>query len=327
MNARTSPSASDAAAAPLRASRAGVAALAVQNPRVTGFIRYRARQAGVPASPELIEWTPLDEVSPYLVCAVVRAEDPVFFQHRGIGWARLREALREAWKERRGVRGVSTLTQQLARTLYLHPERSIRRKVREAILARRLEGALSKARILELYLNVVEWGEGVWGIGAAARAHFGRTAAELDAFQAVVLASMLPAPRRPLAGWNAERALAVQKTLAPDLYGCGLLSRDGERDVRKRIVYLERAIAAGVPAAEILPRVPPLPEQPRVPAMKLENLLADECGLERWRRFILFVRRRVGEQRPLDLPLWWTGDPPPEPAAVRLDAALPAASG
>ena len=289
-----------------------VPALSNRNPCLTGFMHYRASAAESRAEANAITWVTLDDVSPYLVCAVVRAEDPVFFQHQGIGWARLREAVVEAYKERRGVRGVSTITQQLARNLYLHPERSIRRKLQETVLARRLERVLSKRRILELYLNVVEWGEGLWGIGAAAREYFSKSPPELDAFQSIVLASMLPAPRRPLRDRNAQRALAVQKSLAVDLYGCGILSRAEELAARKRIAYLERAIDAGVPAQQVFRRIAELPNELTLadrPCITTPGVIADECGLERWRHFVLHVRESGRQRRPLgSLPMWWAGN-------------------
>jgi monofunctional biosynthetic peptidoglycan transglycosylase len=136
---------------------------------------------------------------------VVKAEDPRFFTHRGIDWREMVQVLR---RRLRGgaLRGLSTITQQLARNLFLSPRRALSRKALEGVIALRLERAFDKLRILEIYLNVVEWGDGVWGIEAASRHYFDRSPAELDAFESAFLAALLPAPRRPLQGWFARRA-------------------------------------------------------------------------------------------------------------------------
>ncbi len=137
----------------------------------------------------------LDRISPWLVKAVVDSEDARFFLHSGIDLVETQSALEHALAEGRLGRGASTLTQQLAKNLWLGEERSLLRKAREAAMAFRLE-SLGKERILELYLNVVEWGDGVYGAEAAARRWFGVSAAELSPEQAAVLTAMLPAPRK-----------------------------------------------------------------------------------------------------------------------------------
>ncbi len=178
-------------------------------PAQTSYMRLRAEQRGHSGS-DRVDWVDLDDISPYLVCAVVKAEDRGFFRHSGFEWAQIRKAF---WANVTGGRriGGSTITQQLARNLYLGPDRSLHRKLREALIARRLEGSLDKRRILELYLNVVEWGDGVWGAKQAARVYFGRSPAELDPIQATFLASLLPAPRAPLTGKNLVRARTEQR--------------------------------------------------------------------------------------------------------------------
>ncbi|HEV2147773.1 MAG TPA: biosynthetic peptidoglycan transglycosylase [Longimicrobiaceae bacterium] len=292
--------------------------LAQRNPASTGYTRYRAAQAGRESDPGLTGWVALGEISPYLVCAVLGAEDPTFFLHRGFWWARMRVAIREALRLRRGVRGVSTITQQLARNLYLHPDRSMRRKVQEALITRGLERVLTKERILELYLNVVEWGEGTWGIGMAAMEHFSRPAAELDAFQSVVLASMLPAPRQPLRDQNANRALAAQRRLLIALYGSGIMSRDEGCQVHARILGLEREIAEGVPARDVLLRLgelsiePTLQERPEVTIQGVVAAYRDISG--RRRGLARLMRNSPQGWRTPEVPLWWTGEPEQEPA-------------
>jgi monofunctional biosynthetic peptidoglycan transglycosylase len=141
-------------------------------------------------------WVNLGAMSPHLVHAVVVHEDATFFEHRGFDEFEIRAALRRSWEERRMVRGASTITTQLARNLYLGTDRSLARKLREIPLTLRLEGALDKRRILELYLNFAEWGPGVFGAEAASRHHFGVAARNLSPARAALLAAALPSPRR-----------------------------------------------------------------------------------------------------------------------------------
>jgi monofunctional biosynthetic peptidoglycan transglycosylase len=174
-----------------------VSGLAVENPSTTAFLELRRRQAAVAGRPFRLRWTwvPLSAVSPALRQAVVLAEDRRFYRHGGVDPKAIRRALRESMEEGRPLVGASTITQQLARNLYLSPDRNPIRKLREAVIAWRLEAALDKDRILELYLNVVEWGEGVFGAEAAARTWYRCSASDLTLAQAVRLAIALPNPR------------------------------------------------------------------------------------------------------------------------------------
>lgn len=252
------------------------------DPGETGFMRHRARQAGPGAAPVRRRWVALEGVSPYLLCAVVRAEDPGFFHHRGIAWAFLRRAAAGALRGQR-ARGASTITQQLARNLYLTPERSLARKAREALIARRLEAVLSKARILELYLNAAEWGDGVWGAEAASRAHFGRGAAELGLLESVVLASMLPAPRRALRGPNGERARDAQHNVIHQMVRSGLLHDDEGRWAWRQVHLLHRQLEAGRPLADAVGALRAMPRPPlrTLPPLTTAGLVADGCGYAR----------------------------------------------
>jgi len=166
-------------------------------PALSSFMRARLAEPGAPARLRR-EFVPLSRVSPLLQRAVVLGEDAAFWTHDGVDWTEMRRAAAQSWQRREPGRGASTITMQLARNLWLGEERSIVRKAKEIVLARRLEQVLSKRRILELYLSYAEWGEGVFGAEAAARAHFSKSAAALSAGEAAVLAAMLPAPRR----WN-----------------------------------------------------------------------------------------------------------------------------
>jgi monofunctional biosynthetic peptidoglycan transglycosylase len=173
-----------------------VAALAKANPESTAFLdrwNERERAAGRAGGAKL-RFVPYGRISNELKHAVVVAEDIDFFSHEGFATKEMRAALEKAWAQKELPRGASTLTQQLAKNLWLSPSRNPWRKVKEAILTRQLERHLDKRRILELYLNVVELGPGVWGCENAARRYFGRSAAGLDADQAAELAAALPRP-------------------------------------------------------------------------------------------------------------------------------------
>ena len=141
-------------------------------------------------------WVPYERISAQLKRAVVAAEDAKFVDHEGFDWEAISKTIEKNEKKGRVVSGASTISQQLAKNLFLSGERSWLRKGQEAAITWMLESTLSKRRILELYLNYAEWGEGVFGAEAAARYHFGTTAASLGAQQAAFLAAILPSPRR-----------------------------------------------------------------------------------------------------------------------------------
>ena len=166
-----------------------VAALSNTNPETTAFVE-RARSRGIEVE---WRWVPSEAISIDLKKAVLVAEDYSFFSHTGFDRHEIRIAAREAVQGKR-VRGASTITQQLAKNLWLTPSRSPTRKLREIVLTRQLERNLSKVRILELYLNVVEFGPGVYGAEAAARRYFSIPAADLNREQAARLAASLPRP-------------------------------------------------------------------------------------------------------------------------------------
>jgi monofunctional biosynthetic peptidoglycan transglycosylase len=173
-----------------------VAALASRPPATTAFIeRWRARQRAAGRSDRVERaWVPYARISPNLKRAVLVAEDVNFFSHTGFDLGEIRQAIGTAIDEGVAPRGASTITQQLAKNLWLSPSRNPLRKVKEALLTWQLERKLGKLRILELYLNVVEFGPGVWGAEAAARHYFARPAAELDEDEAARLAASLPSP-------------------------------------------------------------------------------------------------------------------------------------
>jgi monofunctional biosynthetic peptidoglycan transglycosylase len=173
-----------------------VARLARENPRTTAFLeRWRAREraAGRPGDATL-RFVPYARISNHLKLAALVGEDIDFFSHHGFATYEIRTALSQAWEERELPRGASTITQQLARNLWLSPSRNPWRKAKEALLTRALERHLSKRRILELYLNVAEFGPGVWGAENAARRFFNESAADLSEREAAMLAASLPRP-------------------------------------------------------------------------------------------------------------------------------------
>jgi monofunctional biosynthetic peptidoglycan transglycosylase len=175
-----------------------VRSLRDRNPTTTAFIELRRDQAAEAGKPFHLRWTwrPLARISPLLRRAVIHAEDAKFFQHEGVDWEAVMETAERNWQEGSLARGGSTITQQVAKNLYLSPSRNPIRKLRELLIAWRLEDALGKPRILEMYLNIAEWGPGVFGAEAAARYWFGHAAADLTAAEAARLAVALPNPLR-----------------------------------------------------------------------------------------------------------------------------------
>ncbi len=162
----------------------------------TAYMELRREQARAEGRELVVlrEPVPLDRVPDHVQRAVRVAEDAMFYRHGGVDWHEVRASVREWWSDEESLRGASTITMQLARNLHLSPDRSLLRKAREVLLAIRLERHLPKGRILELYLNVVELGPGVFGVEAAARHYWGVSVSELDRRQAAELAATLPSP-------------------------------------------------------------------------------------------------------------------------------------
>jgi monofunctional biosynthetic peptidoglycan transglycosylase len=171
--------------------------LAKSNPATTAWMEMRSHEAAAAGRPlrRVQRWVPYTRISPHLKRAVLAAEDDAFFEHDGVDFEQLKTAIEQDLQKGRAIRGASTITQQLAKNLYLSPSRDPLRKLRELLIARRLEAALSKARIFEIYLNVIEWGDGVWGAEAASRTYFGTSAATVSREQAALLAGAIINPR------------------------------------------------------------------------------------------------------------------------------------
>lgn len=186
------------------------------NPASTSFIdaRVDALRAKNPAAKISHIWVAYPAISVNLKRAIIAAEDDKFIDHEGFDWDGIQRALDKNQKKGRVVAGGSTISQQLAKNLFLSGERSWLRKGQEALITAMLEVAMDKRRILEIYMNVVEWGEGVYGAEAAARHYFGVSAARLSPEQAARLAAMLPRPRffqrNPGSNYLAEYSATIQ---------------------------------------------------------------------------------------------------------------------
>jgi monofunctional biosynthetic peptidoglycan transglycosylase len=222
-----------------------VGALADHPPQTTAFIEaYRARQRAAGKPTDLAwQWVPWSAISPGLKRAVVSGEDMEFFFHHGFSAAEMKAALKGAVEEGKPLRGASTITQQLAKNLWLSPSRNPWRKVKEALLTRSLERHLTKRRILELYLNVAEFGPGVYGAEAAARAYFGEPADALTEREAAMLAAGLPRPST----WHPGRTTS------------GYLAYVAEIEQRMaKATFIWRYIGEAVPALDSMPALPSL---------------------------------------------------------------------
>jgi len=169
-----------------------------ENPRKTSFMNYREKEWEKKRGKYTIhqEWVPISRISPYLMKAVLIAEDDKFWKHEGFDYEAIQKAMEKDIKAKKFKLGGSTISQQLAKNLYLSPAKNPLRKIVEAAITWRMEKVLSKRRILELYLNEVEWGEGIFGAEAASRHYFGKSSSELLPEEAARLAAVLPNPRK-----------------------------------------------------------------------------------------------------------------------------------
>jgi len=167
------------------------------NPQTTAFMRDRldGLREKNPKAQLKHTWVSYPRISTNLKRAIIAAEDGKFLDHEGFDWEAIQQAHEKNLKQKKIVAGGSTISQQLAKNLFLSGSRSPWRKAQEAVITVMLEKTMSKRRILEIYLNVIEWGNGVFGAEAAARHYFGVSAAQLSAEQAARLASMVPSPR------------------------------------------------------------------------------------------------------------------------------------
>jgi monofunctional biosynthetic peptidoglycan transglycosylase len=167
-----------------------------KNPEVTAMMRQKMSEATARGEDPKREqmWIPYERISSNLIRAVLAGEDSRFFDHSGFDWEEIRKAIEKDWEEKRFHRGASTISQQLAKNLFLSTAKTPVRKLHEALITWEMENVLSKRRILELYLNVIEWGNGIYGAEAASRHYFNIPASALNMEQAAFLSAIIPNP-------------------------------------------------------------------------------------------------------------------------------------
>ena len=250
--------------------------LRTANPETTAFMELRAREARAKGlAPRKIQrWVPYNRISASLKRAVLVAEDSGFWQHEGIEFEQMKESMEANFERLEFARGGSTITQQLAKNLYLSPSKNPVRKVREILIARRLEAELTKQRILELYLNVIEWGDDIYGAEAAARTYFGRSASELGPQESALLAGAIinphvHSPAHPTARLRRRQQMIMRRMGAvtpPAVVADGPTERPGDRAPGSATpAPAPDPSSSGAPAAlpgDTVEPVPALPSQP-----------------------------------------------------------------
>jgi len=202
-----------------------VSALAKEPPKTTAFMEQRKKKLRAEGKSDELKWkwVAYGRISPYLRRAVLVAEDDSFYEHEGVDVDAMKEAFERNWKRKKVTAGGSTITQQLAKNLYLSPSRNPLRKLKEYFIARSLEKHLSKKRILEIYLNVVELGERVYGAEAASRFYFAKPASALSPSEAALLAGSLPNPRVMVPGKPNKRLRWRQRMILSRMRRWGYL--------------------------------------------------------------------------------------------------------
>jgi len=255
--------------------------LATVNPTSTAWMRMRADEAARDGTRlrHVHQWVPYTRISQNLTRAVLVTEDSRFWDHEGIDLEEIKKSIEINLERGAAVRGGSTITQQLAKNLYLSPSRDPLRKLRELIISRRMEAALSKARIFEIYLNVIEWGDGIWGAEAAARSYFGVPASALGREQAALLAGAIINPRllnpaRPTARLLRRQRLILGRMgtveppapapiVVPDAPGP---APEGESPIPSDELPIPDELPPGEPVPEPFPLPEPLPPSTPEPA-------------------------------------------------------------
>jgi monofunctional biosynthetic peptidoglycan transglycosylase len=209
-------------------ARSAVRALRRTEPPKTRLMEQREEEARAKGRKARVArtWVPLSRVSRHLIHAVLASEDQGFFGHEGVDWKAIEESIERNVERGRFARGGSTITQQLAKNLYFGTRKTIGRKARELVVTRWLEADLPKARILELYLNLIEWGDGVYGCEAGARLWYGKPASALSADEAAGLAAMIPNPRRLNPRVNAARHERATRRVLWLMGQAGYIGRD-----------------------------------------------------------------------------------------------------
>lgn len=233
----------------------GVPRLKEENPRQTALMRQRVDEAEAKGKTLVIRqsWVPLSRLPKHLTDAIMVAEDGTFYEHEGFDWFEVRESLEKNIKERRAARGGSTITQQLAKNLYLSTSKDPLRKARELVITVLLEQNLTKHRILELYVNLIEWGDGIFGVDAAARRYFGRSASALTLEQSLRLAAVIPSPLRHRPDVDSRYVLRRSEIIRKRMQGRRFVPFPEEVDAEERAAEggasEEGAVEGGAPHA------------------------------------------------------------------------------
>lgn len=257
------------------------------NPQYTAFMDYQVKKAGTPI--ELTMWTPLNRISGFLVGAAIKGEDSNFFVHLGIDISSTINKTYYALRHKQPIRGISSITQQTARNLFLTPRRTFGRKFREALYAVLMERILSKYRILEIYLNTIEFGKGVWGCTAASSYYFNKYPDTLDLFEAIFLVSVLPAPRAELNGKNLQRLWKSQMQILHMMYLSELVTLQQFAHALCRAKGAYQLLADGVEfqralaylPAEVVPPPLPIKNQDEQCSCTLQAIFKTKCGLDK----------------------------------------------
>ena len=245
--------------------------LRTRNPDSTAFMELRAREARSRGEePRRVQrWVSYGRIEQNLKRAVLVTEDGAFWEHDGLDYQQIKESMEVNLERREFARGASTITQQLAKNLYLSPSKNPVRKLRELLIARRLEAELTKQRILEIYLNVIEWGDGIYGADAAARTYFGKSAADLSPSESALLAAAISNPRflnpgRPTAKLRRRQAMVMRRmgaVLPPPVVASSPATDDGDTVPQANAPLPEPPPVQGLPPVLPGQSIPP-PKKP-----------------------------------------------------------------
>ena len=235
-----------------------VRVLRTTNPQTTAFMELRGREARAKGeqAKKVQRWVSYARISQNLTRAVLVTEDSAFWKHDGLDYQQIKESMEVNLERGEFARGASTITQQLAKNLYLSPSKNPIRKLRELLIARRLEAELTKQRILEIYLNVIEWGDGIYGAEAAARTYFGKSAADLPPPESALLAAAITNPRLMNPGRPTARLLRRQAMV---------MGRMGAV-TPPPVITTVPAVNSGDPIPSGIEIVPPLPPVEALPS-------------------------------------------------------------
>jgi monofunctional biosynthetic peptidoglycan transglycosylase len=235
------------------------------NPATTAFMDLRAAEARAGGRELKMRqrWLPYSRISPTLRKAVISTEDAAFFDHDGIDLDELQASFELNWARGTFLRGGSTITQQLAKNLYLSPTRNPYRKVVELMIARQLEANLTKTRILELYLNLIEWGDGIWGADAAAYFYFGRSAGDLTMEQAALMAGAIINPRMLSIAHPSGRLLRRQQIILSRINRGVVAPAETEATPTVAASPQPAAVVEPPPEPDEVPISPPEPASPQ----------------------------------------------------------------